>query len=158
MNIQSYSTEKKQLYDLLLAFIDGSLDQSIFTDLIEIINTQIISNKDEFELFLRLINTITQNHHRDSEFFTKIKQILFVINENLKHTYSNFEIFKIFQNNKNILLFLFENEIVKIDELIFNKILNHLSKPLYIDERFMKIDKEEEEEEVECNFDNNKEE
>ncbi|KAK8843864.1 hypothetical protein M9Y10_024940 [Tritrichomonas musculus] len=161
MNVQSYITEKKELYELLLAFIDGSLDQSIFSNLIEIINTQIINNKDEFELFLQLINTIANDHRRSSNFFTKIKQILFVINENIKHTYSNIEIFTIFQKSKNILLFLFENETVIVDEFIFNKILNQLPASLYIDRGFMEIDKEEEEEEVECYFDdddNNKKE
>ena len=56
-------------------------------------------------------------------FFKNIYQIIQHYEEQIKQTFTNLEIYSIFENNKTILLFLFENKIIKIDDDIYSKII-----------------------------------
>ena len=124
MTVQDYINSKKEMYENLLSFINNSSDQNNFTQLMEIINMQkILDDKNEFTLFLYLINTIAQNHQRNDEFFGRIEQILNQIKESIKQTYSNLEIFNIFKENKRILLYLIESAIITFDKSISDQIL-----------------------------------
>ena len=124
MDIQNYFAQKKELYEKLQLFIDNDdIAQINFTNLMKIINKQNIQNdRNEFKLFIYLIDSIAQNHQRVPQFINKIEQILTELKENIKQTLSNLEIFNIFKENKRIILFLFQSQIITIDETIFKEI------------------------------------
>ena len=119
MSIQDYLNQKKEYYKHLLDFIDG-LNVS-FQNLKNLLENY-IENPSEFQSFLHLLLTISQNHHRNPDFYLRIKQILLLVKDKIKHSFTNAEIFDFFKNDKQILLFLLEEKILVQDENI-NKYL-----------------------------------
>lgn len=83
---------------------------------------QISEDRPKFELFLRLINQISNEHQRVSNFINKILRILEEEKKDVKKHFSNSEIFDFFADNKRILLFLFEEKVIIIDDYIFSEI------------------------------------
>ena len=122
---QKYVISKKEVYTAVLEYLESSecIDEYL-DNLIKIIDAQKFEkNQEEYEHFLYMIEHISNNHHRDEIFINKIFQILQYYKQQIKQTLSNVQIFNIFQNNKKILLFLIENEIIKVDKCIAHKIL-----------------------------------
>lgn len=124
--IEKYIERKKKLYNNLLLFIESSDDsEKCFQNIIDIINEQKLKeNRENFEHFIRLIASIANNHSNTESFFNKIYQIIQHFVKEIKQTLSNIEIFHIFQNNKKIILFLFEKEIITLDSDIADEIIN----------------------------------
>ena len=124
MEIQEYVDQKKELNNALLKYIENdSEDQTEFKNIVQLINQQKIQENDtEFKLLLRIIISISQNHRRCPNFFSRIEQILSFFADKIKQTFSNFEIFNIFQKDKRILLFLFNNKILEFDQNIYTVI------------------------------------
>ncbi|KAK8843653.1 hypothetical protein M9Y10_024716 [Tritrichomonas musculus] len=73
-------------------------------------------------LLLHLLAKISNNHHRYHNFFSKIEQVLRFFKDNIKKYYSNSEFFHIFKDNKRILLFLIEEEMIIIEKNIAKEI------------------------------------
>ena len=118
MEIKKYICQKKELYDILLEYIDCNDQLSIyFQNLIDIFeNQEIKESQAEFRLFLHTLSKISKNHYRDQFFSHKIEKILIYMKEDIKQTFSNSQIMNIFKNNKLILLFLLTNQIIDNDE------------------------------------------
>ena len=78
MEIQNYIDNRQKLYEELLIFIEkDEINQDDFSRLIKHIKLQKIpDNSDVFKSFINLINIISKNHHRNSQFLNKIEQIL----------------------------------------------------------------------------------
>ena len=74
---------------------------------------------DHFKEIIHLIRTIANNHHRNHNFFTRMSNILIFLKEKINQTFSNTQILDYFSGNRMILLILIENEIIKIDQSIF---------------------------------------
>ena len=90
-----------------------------FQNLIKLLrDLKISDNKHEFKLFLRSILKISNNYNRKSNCISKINLILKSLEKEIKLYYSNSEIFDIFKSNKLILLFLFKEKILIIDQYI----------------------------------------
>lgn len=126
MEVQQYLNAWKVLYNHLFDFIDDQEDsQNNYQNLISDIKYQnIAENKNEFRQFLQLIVLISNNHHRSPNFFNKIDQILSSLSPKIAQTFSNSEIFDIFNENKRVLLFLIKNNIFTFDENLKKKIKN----------------------------------
>ena len=126
MEVQQYLNAWKVLYNHLFDFIDDQEDsQNNYQNLISDIKYQnIAENKNEFRQFLQLIVLISNNHHRSPNFFNKIDQILSSLSPKIAQTFSNSEIFDIFNENKRVLLFLIKNDIFTFDENLKKKIKN----------------------------------
>ena len=126
IEIQNYFEEKKKLHEHILTYIeDCEFNKKDFEDLINYIQSQdIFNNREEFEHFLRLILNICNNHHRYPGFFDKIKQIFFKYKKEIKQTFSNHDLFNLFNNNKMILLFLLNNDFIDADVQIIEALLN----------------------------------
>ena len=79
-----------------------------------------LNDQEKSNKLIEIIKIISQilNHHRTTNFFIKIEQILSHFKENIKKTFSNSEIFNLFRHNKRILLFLFKEKILTINESI----------------------------------------
>ena len=57
-------------------------------------------------MFLYLLAFISNNHHRDFDFFEKIFKIIIQFKDIITQKFTNLEIFLIFKKNKRVLLFL----------------------------------------------------
>ena len=133
--ISNYIKKNKEIQEILLEFIDkqDNLEENFLNFQISFQENKIADDKHEFKLLLHFIASISDNHYRESNFFDKIEKILINFQEEIKNNYSNKEIFNIFKNNKRILLFLFEQKIVKFDQSIRNAIsTDEYSKKSYL--------------------------
>ena len=113
--------EMKNIQNMFLDFIDNDENMQnscILTNYkyFENLNTQEKCNK--LVEIIYLISKIIDNHHRTTDFFSKIEQILSHFKKDIKQNLSNSELFNIFCHNKRILLFLFKEGILTIDESI----------------------------------------
>ena len=81
-------------------------------------NREVKEIRIEIQELLYLIAKIANNHHRNSNFFSKIEFILLHFEKDIKENFLNSEIFNIFKFNKRILLFLLERDFLKIDQFI----------------------------------------
>lgn len=124
--IKDYIAIKKELQGLVLTFIEENDDENVNLDNITNFNQnqKMLENKMEFNAFLELIMKIANNHHRSELFFEKIEKLLIFYSNNIKQTFTNLEIFQIFKSNKRVLLILFTNKIITMDQSIFDNIMN----------------------------------
>ena len=120
--MQDYIEKEKEVQIILLEFIDGDIEHQTFFNKLE--KYQLPNNCYEFKTFLYILINISNNHFRLPKLFTKIEQIILFFKTSILRLFSNFEIFHIFLSNNRILLFLIEEEILKIDESIFKKMNN----------------------------------
>ena len=120
MEIQKYLEKMKSIQNCLLEFLDNEDNvEEKFQNLISLIqNHKIKENRYDLRSILHLLVKISTNHHRSIHFFDKIWQILQHLKEEIKQTFSNYEIFNIFKGNKRILLYLTEESILTINEQI----------------------------------------
>ena len=131
MKILEYIESKKELYDLLMQFIDNKdeiVEDYLFQDFIDTLEKQkILHDQEELSMLLHLISKLSKSHCRYFNFFEKIGKIFTEIKDNIQKNFSNFEIFNFFKKDKRILLFLFENDMISVDKSIYNFILNENS-------------------------------
>ena len=120
---KEYIRKKEELYDSFIVFIENSEENDI-QNFIDIISQQ---NQDttrvKYDEILQLIGSISNNCHRNESFLKNLYQIIDHCKDQIKQTFSNKEIFNIFENNKKMLLFLFQKEIITIDDDIYNELL-----------------------------------
>ncbi|KAK8841994.1 hypothetical protein M9Y10_026207 [Tritrichomonas musculus] len=117
--IQEYIAQNEDLLNLLLSFLDNQSDP---TDDLEELITFIQKNSLDTEIFrtlLHIISCLSKNHHRDSNFYPKIEKIIFKFKVTIKQSLTNLEIYKIFEEDNLILLFLFEHKVITLDQEIF---------------------------------------
>ena len=128
IELQEYIRQKKKLYNSLLDFLENQDEiecniHYLFENYNFIDNDKEI--KHELKILLFLILRISDNHRRTPLFDQKINQIIIFFEKAIKQTFSNSEIFSIFKDNKRVLLFLFQNEIIIIDDSILNYLLKN---------------------------------
>ena len=128
MEAKAIFNKMKIVQEHLLNFFDEENDTICFTDLINKIDKINIKSQYEIKEFLYIISKISDNHTRKFNLISKIEQLLLHFKEEIKQNFTNASIFNIFKKNKRILLFLFEEQLIKIDE----NILSVFSKPKYI--------------------------
>ncbi|KAK8870178.1 hypothetical protein M9Y10_008055 [Tritrichomonas musculus] len=123
MIAQDFFEKMKITQDNLLKYLDNLDDSQNFVNIKKLIDDQKI-HEDQHKLksFLHLLLKISNNHHRSPNFFNKIIQILQLFKEEIKKKFPNWEIFEIFKNNKRILLFLIEEQIIVMDGYIAKQI------------------------------------
>ena len=114
--IEKYLEKIKEIQNKVLNYVENTeADENNFKEIIKICDDyKIQEDKNDFKLFLYLLNNISNNHHRNSDFFDKFFKILKKYQDYIQNNFTNDEIFIIFQKNKRILLFLFEEKIISI--------------------------------------------
>ncbi|KAK8889715.1 hypothetical protein M9Y10_034468 [Tritrichomonas musculus] len=123
MNVQKYLDEMKNFQITLLKYLDHDNDQQSYLNLVTFVKDQMNRKcPEEIKETFQLIVNIANNYHRQPGFFDKIDQLLLNIKDEIKQTFSNFDIFTIFKSNKRILLFLLKETILEIDQQIFDVI------------------------------------
>lgn len=85
-------------------------------------NHNIVEEKHDFKLSLRLINRISNYHRCPPNFISKIERILRYFKADIHKYLTNTEIFEILKENKRVLLFLFDEKIIVIDKHIVSRI------------------------------------
>ena len=120
--IQDYIKSRKKLLEDLISFIDDDSEdnQSFFDQTNFLLKENNDENKDIFIQLLSFISKISQNHHRNGLFYKKIESILLHFQDKLKQTLSNYDIYKIFEYDDRILLFLFELKIISLDKKLYS--------------------------------------
>ena len=123
MNIQNYLEKMAKIHTHLLNFLDDERNDDVnYQILIDIFSEmKIHDNRNEIKSLLYLLLKLSTNHHRSILFFNKIERILTIFKNDIKFFFSNSEIFHIFKGSKRILLFLLEENLLKIDGFITSK-------------------------------------
>ena len=125
MDVQSYLEKMKEIQNYIIKYLDyGNNNQEETDNFIELINDfQIQEDKNEFKSFLRVLLNLSNEHRRYSGFFDKIFQILQFFIPQLTDCFTNKEIFNIFKENKRILLFLIEEQILRFNKYVASEIV-----------------------------------
>ena len=120
MDFNNYLSRKKEIYNIILELLENEYYVDEYNENLDIIvqSTNLLENREELREFLYLILKLSNNHQRNPYFFNKIEHILLYFKDDIKQTFSNYEIFNLFKNNKRILIFLFEEKIIIPDEYI----------------------------------------
>ena len=123
MTSKEYLAKMKNIQENILYYLDGEANleekYQCLKDMFD--GLKINCNKYEFKSLLYLLLKISNHHHRESDFFNKIEKILQIFKDDLKKSFSNSELFHIFRSNKRIILFLFEENIIVMNEYVFKK-------------------------------------
>ncbi|KAK8834723.1 hypothetical protein M9Y10_025987 [Tritrichomonas musculus] len=126
METHIYLEKLKNIHYKLLEYLECIDDsEENFQNIINYFEkNKILGNRYELKLFLHLFSKIANNHNRQHRLFEKIEKILLFYKNQIKQSYSNFEIFDIFKGNKKIVLFLINENMIKIDEQISSILLS----------------------------------
>lgn len=115
MEAQEYLEKMKNTQNLLLDYInDEENNLEKLENLYYILKN--IENMHQLTSTIHLITSIIDYHHRSNNFFEKISKIILFLKDVIKKHYSNSEIFCFFKNNNKIIVFLSEENIIKLDE------------------------------------------
>ena len=118
VKLHSFIEKMKEIQKNLLNFLeDDEMSEKKDQKFIEFLNQHQIDD-DKFKSFLLLILNISNNHNRNQFFFTKIFLILRIYKSKIKQLYSNNDILDLFKSNKQILLFLIQEQIIIFNESI----------------------------------------
>ena len=118
--MDEYMIKMDALRQALLLFIENENKvEENFQNLIQIFEDHKIRDKfNELKIFFKLIVKISNNFCRPPNFFQKIERILLFFKKNITEQFTKAEIFDLFKNNKRILLFLFEEKIISMNQKI----------------------------------------
>ena len=124
MSIKGVIENMKLIQHALLKFIEDEANtEENYDNFIKLTTDQkIIEDRYKLKSLLQLINSISNNHQRVYNFVYKIEQILVHFKKDITKFFTNSEIFKIFCENKRIILSLIQEKIIIIDEYIVSEI------------------------------------
>lgn len=116
--IQKYFDLMKDVEENLLVYIgESNQDYNIINYLDK---HEITQNKPQLKSFLYLLVHISNNYHPTGNFYNKIFSILSNFKCLIQKHFQNAEIFHIFQSSKRLLLFLIQQNLIKINQEIFD--------------------------------------
>ena len=124
MTIQENFSKMKKMYISILSYIDESNSLMDFSSLILILDKiKIGDNLHLLKSLLYILLKISNDHHRTPTLISKIEEIIRYFKDQINKYFPNWEIFNIFKSNKRILIFLFEEKIIKMENYIATKII-----------------------------------
>ena len=125
MQYRNYIIQKRKIYDKFYQFIENAnSSEEELQNFITFLKTEKYEeNLDDFKLVMHIISNISSNHNRYQTLIYKIERILLFYSEYIKQSFTKLELFNIFQNNKLMLLYLIEQKIIIVDEIITKMIL-----------------------------------
>ncbi|KAK8865481.1 hypothetical protein M9Y10_011036 [Tritrichomonas musculus] len=116
LKIQEHLGRIKKMHDIILNFLEEEEEnEDNFEKIIKF-----PENRHDMQLLLCILYRISNNHYRTHILYSRIEKIILSIKDKIKQTFSNYEIFENFKNNKKILLFLFKESIISIDKSIIS--------------------------------------
>ena len=134
MNFNERIEEMKSFQNYVLSFLNNDeQSEESYQNICELLaKHNFVTDTKELKPFVSILRNIFSNHHCSPNFYEKIFRIFNIFLENLKQIYSNFSIFKLFNKDKRILLFLIEKGVLTID----NKISDIMTKGKYKNDYF----------------------
>ena len=123
MNTDIYFKEMKEIQDKIINYLDENTSIEDINNFFD--DIKIHDNGRKVKSVLSFIIKISNNFHRQANFFNKIDQILQLIKLDIKKYFTNYEIFLFCKSNKRILLFFIEEQIITIDESIAKKLTTY---------------------------------
>ena len=92
--INDYLTKMQKLQDKLISFITtNNHSDEDYENLANFFDEQKIRDQHEFKAILHLIVSLSNNYHRNADFFTNIEQILLIFQNEIQDFFSNDESF-----------------------------------------------------------------
>ena len=116
MNLDEYLEKMKKIQEKLLVYLESNEKNETLHNILE--DTRFHEDRYELISLLHFVLRISNNHHRDDIFDSKIEEILRFFKEDIKTKIPNSELFHIFKSNKKILLFLHQEGLFKFDNQI----------------------------------------
>ena len=115
---ESNLNQMKDVHQCILRFIDNddNQEENYHNVVIRLENINFISDTDNIRQILYLLAQLSDCHYRKSNFFGKIEKLLEFLKDSIQKRFSRDEIFNIFRKNKRILLFLFEQGLLILDQ------------------------------------------
>ena len=137
-NHELFIEEMKSIHADVLEFLDSASNtDDDFSNLQETFyKIKIPKDIHKLKVFLHLILTLSNNHHREPDFFSKIKRILNFFKGDITKSYTNSEIFNIFKSNKVLLLYVIKEKMLKIDNYVIAEITSQKFRKLNYPEFF----------------------
>ena len=131
MELKRNINKKKKLYSVFLEFIETPDDSEIkFQDLLNFIEVEeILDNKEMIHIIFSILSQISANHCRSNDFITRIEKIISYLIKESQENISDSDINQIYRDNKRILFYLFENQLIEPDNSIicsYNSIITYL--------------------------------
>lgn len=132
------SLEKfKEIQANILKFLEKDNDtEESFQNLTKIIEflKKGTENLYDVTLLLHLLASIAENHFLEQDFYPKLEKLLLLLKDEIKENCSDSEIFNIFKNSKRVLLFLFEEQMLKMN----NYIATQMQSKKYMEKKYPK--------------------
>lgn len=126
MEKQEYFEKLNGIRNLFLEYLNnenGSDENYLnFTKAIE--EQQVPQDKEYLKEILYLINSVSNYHYRTPHFFDMIERVIVHLKDIIHNHFTNFEIFRIFVENKRVLLILFNLNILIPDSQIASIMLD----------------------------------
>ncbi|KAK8884540.1 hypothetical protein M9Y10_043654 [Tritrichomonas musculus] len=115
MEVKGYLLKMQRIEEILIDFLDNERNEEKDSHVLNFNYFEGLNFKDKkyrLKEILHLIVQISNNHHRSPDFYLKICTVINYFKEDIKQSFSNYEIFTIFSRNKRILSFLFKERIL----------------------------------------------
>ena len=127
MFTEEYSSKMKTFQDTLIEFLqEEDSSESDLSNIIRLLDKlRIRKDQGDFKLILHMLLKLSDVSTSDTSIIPKIEQILIKLKKDIKHFFSNDEIFIIFQKNKRILYILIKNKILAVNKFIANRMINN---------------------------------
>lgn len=126
MEIEAIIIKKRNIQSLVLTFIENDDDDENFQAFTKFIEDNNISkNKEDLKDLLYMILMISNDHHRENNFFGKIMQILKYLLPSIKIHFTDFEFFKIYQSNNIIIINLIHNKMIVLERNMLDSMLSY---------------------------------
>ena len=124
MNAHEYLKKMYDVHNLLLDYIDEEVnEQEKLNNFLKLFNShKIVEDKHLITSTIHLLSSIINYHHRATNFFNKIFNIILFLKNEFPQNYSDFEIFEFFKRNKRVILFLIKEKIINLNSLIVSKL------------------------------------
>ena len=112
--IYQFVEKMKLIQESLIDFIDKeTFEDGDFDTFVNFLKSQENYNsREELSALLHIIVQLSNNHYRVPSFFAKIERILTFLISDIQQNFHDCELFYIFQSNKCLLLFLFEQKLL----------------------------------------------
>lgn len=118
MELKDYISRMKMLYSALLKYIDSDDDSpESFQEFAAFLKgNDFGGNADELRTILNLISKVSKHHRGGQNQTAKLKKVIAHFLPVIKQTLSNLDLFRIFRGSRLLLLFLFDEQAVRVDE------------------------------------------
>ena len=128
MEIESFFKKMKEIYQVLMDFIDAIEDSDAeLVRLIHVLNKEkILQNKEETQILFQLLSKISYNYHRSSDFFTKLEKIFQYLIQDT-HTPISELIPNYRDYNKQIIFLLLNKKLIQPDEIFLKNYMDNVS-------------------------------